>query len=306
MSEAAKAQEPFPAARGYWRRTLGRFGRQPVTVLSGTILLGLLVAGGLAPVLAPKRGMVIDLGAHSVNQGPTLAGHVLGTDNLGRDELARLLWALRFTEETAILGGLAATLVAVVLGLTAGYFGGWRDAILMRVTDLVSGLPLLVLLIVAFAWLRPVTLWKGTAILALTIWPLAARVLRARAASLGAEDFVEAARASGASDLRIILRHLLPNATGVLIVGATAMVGQIVFVEATAEFFGFGIASTTRPTLGYLIGQAARGGLGPYNAFGVGWWVWAPPMIVLVLALVCLNLLGDGLDAALNPRVQGG
>ncbi len=130
------------------------------------------------------------------------------------------------------------------------------------------------------------------------MWPFAARVFRARVASLAVEEYVEAARALGASNRRILLRHVLPNAAGVLVISATALVGQIVLVEATAEFFGYGVRSIARPTLGNLIGEATMNGIGPYDP--LGWWTWVTPMVALVLALCCINLLGDGLDTALE------
>ncbi|HVA30185.1 MAG TPA: ABC transporter permease subunit, partial [Gaiellaceae bacterium] len=113
---------------------------------------------------------------------------------------------------------------------------------------------------------------------------------------------VEAARALGASELRILVRHLLPNAASAVIVATTALVGQIMLVEATAEFFGFGVNSLVRPTLGNLIADSTAGGIGRFNVLGLGWWVWATPAVVLVLVLVCVNLVGDGLATALDPR----
>jgi len=130
----------------------------------------------------------------------------------------------------------------------------------------------------------------------------AQHALAALETSRGADEFVQAARALGVSDRRIFFRHLLPNATGTVIVAATSLVGQIVLVEATIEFFGFGVASLVRPTLGNLIAESTSSGIGRYNVLGLGWWVWTAPAAVLVAILVCTNLVGDGLDAALNPR----
>jgi peptide/nickel transport system permease protein len=134
------------------------------------------------------------------------------------------------------------------------------------------------------------------------MWTFVARVVRARVASLLPEEFIQAARGLGASDARIFFRHLLPNAAGTIIVAATSTFGQIVLVEATTEFFGFGVNSLIRPTLGNLVAEATSSGIGAYNLLGLGWWVWMPPAVLLVLILICVNLVGDGLDAALNPR----
>jgi peptide/nickel transport system permease protein len=119
-----------------------------------------------------------------------------------------------------------------------------------------------------------------------------------------AEEYVEAARALGASDLRILVRHVLPNAAGVMIVAATSMLGQIILIEATAEFFGFGVASLIRPTLGNLIAESTSSGIGAYSNLGLGWWTWVGPAALLVLVLVCVNLVGDGLANALEPRTR--
>ena len=278
--------------------------RQPVTIVASLVLVAVLVTGEIAPWVATKGWNDIDLAPRWANHAPTLAGHLLGTDNVGRDNLARLFWAVHYSEQTAIVGSLAATLLALLLGLAAGYYGGWFDAVVMRIADLVTGFPVLVVLIVLFTWLRPVTEWDATAVFSLAMWPFAARVFRARAVSLRAEEFVDSARALGASNLRIVVRHLIPNAAGAIVVSATSLVGQVILIEATAEFFGFGVLSVTRPTLGNLIGESTQGGLGPYNSLGLGWWTWVPPMVVLILVLACVNLVGDGLDTALNPRAS--
>jgi peptide/nickel transport system permease protein len=287
---------------GFSRRTVRRLVRQPVTLAAFFVLAVVLGAGALAPVLAKGGWNLIDLSGRWYNHGPTVHGHLFGTDNIGRDVLARVLWGIHASEQTAIVGGIAATLVAAVVGLTAGYFGGWFDAVVMRIADLVTGFPVIVVLIVVFVWLRPVTIWDATIVFAVAMWPFGARVIRAQTVALAAEEYVVAAQALGASNRRILLRHLLPNAAGTIVVTLTALAGQIVLIEATAEFFGFGVASIARPTLGNLIGEATISGIGPYNALGLGWWVWATPMVALVVVLACISLAGDGLDAALNPR----
>jgi ABC-type dipeptide/oligopeptide/nickel transport system permease subunit len=287
---------------GLWRRTFRRLVRQPVTLVSLFVLAVVLGAGALAPVLEKGGWNIIDLSDRWHNHGPTIHGHLLGTDNIGRDVLARVLWGIHSSEQTAIVGGLAATALAALAGLTTGYFGGWLDAVVTRVADLVTGFPVIVVLIAVFVWLRPVTIWDATVVFALALWPFGARVIRAQTAALAAEEYVAAAQALGASNRRIVLRHLLPNAAGTIVVTLTALIGQILLIEATAEFFGYGVASIARPTLGNLIGEATISGIGPYNSVGLGWWVWASPMIALVLVLACVSLVGDGLDSALNPR----
>jgi peptide/nickel transport system permease protein len=279
--------------------------RQPVTLVALTVLLGLFAAGAFAHELAPQRWNDIDLAARWSNHPPTRAdGHLFGTDNLGRDVLVRTLWGLHFTEQTALVGALIATLIGLAVGALAGLYGGWLDTILMRVADLVTGLPVIVLMIAAFAYLEPVTIWEATFVFAFSMWAFVARVVRARIVALVPEQFVQAAYSLGASDRRILLRHLLPNAAGTIVVAATSLVGQIILIEASAEFFGFGVASLIRPTLGNLIAESASSGIGAYSFLRLGWWVWTAPAFVLVTILVCVNLVGDGLDLALNPRTR--
>jgi peptide/nickel transport system permease protein len=291
------------SARGYWSRALRRLAGQPVTLAALTLLLGVFVFGALAHELAPRGWNAIDLSARWRNHPPTFAGgHLLGTDNIGRDTLVRTLWGLHYTEQTALLGALVAAVLGVAAGSLAGLYGGWLDLVLMRFADLVTAIPVIVLMMIAFVFLEPVTIWEATLVFAGYMWTFVARVVRARIASLAPEEFVQAARALGASDARILSRHLLPNAAGAVIVAATALVGQIVLVEATIEFFGFGVNSLIRPTLGNLISETTSSGIGVYNVLNLGWWVWTPPAVVLVVVLACTNLVGDGLDEALNPR----
>jgi peptide/nickel transport system permease protein len=290
-------------SRGYWRQALRRLLRQPVTLGALVVLVGLFVAGALAHELAPQGWNDINLDHRWQNHPPTVAsGHVFGTDNIGRDILVRTLWGLHTSEQTALVGALIATVLGIAIGGLAGFYGGWLDGTLMRLADLVTGFPVLVLMIVAFVFLEPVTVWKATIVFAFYMWTFVARVVRARVASLRPEEFVQAALALGASDARIFFRHLLPNAAGIVIVAATALIGQIILVEATIEFFGFGVNSLVRPTLGNLIAESTSSGIGIFNVLALGWWVWTLPAAVLVVILVCANLVGDGLDEALNPR----
>lgn len=294
---------PLPRRRGYWRQALSRVRHQPVTLFAFAILLALLVAGALAPELAPEGWNWIHLGVRWQNHPPTLVrGYLFGTDDIGRSVLVRTLWGLHYSEQVAVVGAIVATLLGSVVGSASGYYGGLFDAAVMRFADLVGGFPVIVLVLIAFAFLQPVTLWRATLLFAIALWPPAARVVRTQVTGLKPEEFVQAARALGASDVRIVARHLLPNTAGTLVVTVTSLVGQIVLVEATAEFFGFGIDSLVRPTLGNLIAEATSTGIGAFNQVSLGWWVWAAPAAVLVVVLVCLNVVGDGLDHALNPH----
>jgi peptide/nickel transport system permease protein len=285
-------------------RVIRRLARQPITFAALAVLLALFVVGALAPTIAPTGWNDIDLSLRWQNHPPTIVGwtHLVGTDNIGRSVLIRTLWGLHYTELSALLGAALATLLGLAIGGVAGIRGGWLDTVLMRLADLATTFPVIVVMIVVFVFFEPLTVTKATLIFAFYLWAIVARVVRARFVALGSEQFVDAARALGASDTRIFFRHLLPNAAGTVAVVASSLVGLIILVEATAEFFGFGISSLIRPTLGNLIAESTSTGIGPSNQLGLGWWVWVTPATVLVVILLCVNLVGDGLAEALDPR----
>jgi peptide/nickel transport system permease protein len=294
-SETHRARAPWTVAR--------RLGRQPVTLGALAVLAALFGVGALARQLAPSGWNVIDLDPRWANHGPTLTnGHLLGTDNIGRDVLVRTLYGLHVSEQAALAAALLATLLGIATGALAGYAGGWLDATLMRVADLITAFPAIVVLLAAFVFLTPVTTGKTTIIFALYMWTSVARVVRAEFVALRDAEFIQAAEAAGASTSRIITRHILPNSAGSILAAATSLIGQIILLEATVEFFGFGVASQVRPTLGNLIADAVSSGIGANSTIGLGWWVWAAPALVIVVILIATNLIGDGLDDALRPR----
>jgi len=275
-----------------WRR----FMRQPVAVAAGLVLLVILVVGALEPQYAPRAGS--NLSAEWRNHPPILSGwHFFGTDGIGRDVAVRTLQGLHTSEQSALLATLFATIIGVALGGLAGYRGGWVDAALMRITDLLGVFPALMLLLAIYTYFAPVTVWKATAVFALYLWVPVARVVRAEISSLRTREFVQAARSLGATDRRIFLRHLLPNASGTIIIAATSLLAQVFVLEATVEFLRLGLSSEITPTLGNLIGD----GQANVFALGWGWWPWAVPAGTLLVILVCINLLGDGLADALRP-----
>ncbi|HZR94650.1 MAG TPA: ABC transporter permease [Gaiellaceae bacterium] len=297
------------ASRGYWRASVRRFVRQPVAVGALLLLVALYVVGALAHTLAPGGWNDIYLGTQWQNHPPTL-GHGwlrwLGTDNIGRSSIGRTIWGMHYTQQAALLGALIAAGIGIVMGALAATYGGFVDAVIMRFADFATTFPVLITMIAAFALNQPITVTKATLVFAFYLWAFVARVVRTNVRLLGVEEYAEAARALGASDLRVLVRHLLPNAAGAIIVATTSLVGQIVLVEATAEFFGFGVNSLIRPTLGNLIAESAQSGIGHYNFLALGWWTWVTPAIALVLLLVAVNLVGDGLARALDARHAAG
>jgi len=279
-------------------RLLQRLARQPAAFGAGLVLAAVFVVGATVPLFAPNDRS-INLSARWRNHPPLLSGwHLLGTDGIGRDVLTRMLYGLHASEQSAVLATLLATLIGVAVGGISGYRGGSSDALLMRFADMLGVFPALLLLLAAYAYFEPVTVSKATIILACYLWIPVARVVRAEITSLRSREFVQAARSLGASDRRIFFRHLLPNTSGTIIVAATSLLGQMIMLEATVEFFGLGVPSEIHPTLGNLIGDGQRNVL----ALGWGWWTWAGPAGLLVMILVCANLLGDGVADALRSN----
>ena len=229
---------------------------------------------------------------------------MFGTDWVGRDVFQRTLYGIRTTEEVALAAAILATLAGVVVGAIAGYYGGWLDAIAMRVADLVTAYPAVILTLAAIVYFGTAHPHTLIFIFGGYMWAGVARVVRAHIATLREHEFVDARARSAPPTLRILFRHLLPNAAGTVIVAATALIGQIVLIDATVEFFGYGLSSSVAPSLGNLVADVVQFKFGLSTirqSAGLGWWTWFFPGLVLVAILVCLNLVGIALDAALNP-----
>ena len=295
------AQPREPRSRGPWRRAFDRFRRRPLAVTAFTILVAIFVVGALASVLAPYSYTQLDLNPMHLNVSPTLAGHhFFGTDQLGRDNFSRVLWGIRNSVVISLSVAAAATLVGTIIGALCGYFGGWIDSLLMRIVDLISSIPVLAAMFAAIVFFGRATPFKVGIVLVVYLWTSIARVIRGTFLQLRELEYIEAARAAGASNLRIILRHLIPNAQGPLIAGATLLIGQAVLLEATIDFFDYGADSNERPSLGNLLASAVEYGFQGYTF----WWLYAFPAIFIVIMLVCVNFVGDSLDDALNPIVS--
>jgi ABC-type dipeptide/oligopeptide/nickel transport system permease subunit len=294
--------------RGPWRQAARRFRRRPLGVAALAVLAALFVVGLLAATLAPYAAGDEFLEFINRPQQPfSTPHHLLGTDVIGHDFLTQLLFGLRESVFSSLVCALGATAIGTIVGAVAGYYGGLVDAFVTWVTGAVVSLPAVafLLIVVIFRW--PVTPFEFGLWLMIYLWTGVARVVRASVASLRTREFVEAAHAAGASGPRIIARHLLPNASGPLIVAGTALIGQSIVVVSTVTFLGLGTVQAEKPSLGTLIADAARGTGG--SAGGVvqsPWWLYVFPGSLLVLMLVCVNLVGDTLDEALNRTGDGG
>ena len=283
-------------ARSQWQLFRRKFFRHKAAMVALTLLIILFGAAIFAEQVAPYSYDEPDLANSGV--GPTLTDqHYFGTDKIGRDYFSRVLYGTRTSVRVAFIVALLSTTIGTAIGAIAGYYGGWIDNALMRFTDLFLTLPSLPVLIVAAALLGSGQPTRVAIILALLLWTSLARIVRGSFLSLREKEFVEAAKASGASDLRIIARHILPNALSPIIVNTTLVVGTAILIEAVLSFLGFGIQPPT-PALGKLIDDGR-------NAMLTDWWLVVMPGMTIVLICLCINFLGDGLRDALDPQQQG-
>jgi len=256
------------------------------------VLVIILLAGIFANLVAPYSFDAQDFA--SSERGPTLAGHhFFGTDILGRDYFSRVVYGIRTSEKVAFVVAILSTLIGTFIGTVAGYYGGWIDNLLMRLTDLVLTLPGLAVLLTAAAFLGNGDPLRVAFILAFLFWTTLARIVRGSFLSLREKEYVEAAKAAGSGDLRIMFRHMLPNAMGPIVVNATLVVGVAILTEAALSFLGFGV-QPPNPALGQLINDGQ-------NAPSSDWWLVTFPGLTIVLTVLCINFIGDGLRDALDP-----
>ena len=278
-------------ARSQWSYARRRFLRHRLAMAG---LLGLIIifgSGIFANYIAPYSYSAIDLN-NILHPPTTTAQHYFGTDEIGRDYFSRVIWGIRTSEEVGVFVALVSSLIGLVIGAISGYYGGWIDNLLMRITDLVLTLPALAILLTAAALLGQGSQWRVSIILALFFWTGLARVVRGVFLSLREKEYVEAAKAAGAGDSRIMFRHILPNTLGPIIVNGTIAVAAAIITEAALSFLGFGIQPPT-PSLGVLV---AGGQTNPQQ-----WWLTVFPGLTIVLIVLCVNFMGDGLRDALDP-----
>ncbi len=270
---------------GLGARVRRLFGAKVSTtaVASRTVLAVIATAALLGPILSPYSYDQQTLALLGQPTAPSLA-HWLGTDELGRDALTRLLYGGRISLAVGLSGALVATAIGTLVGALSGYFGGWVDTVLMRFTDVMLSIPALPLVLVISALLRP-----SPPLLVMTIagliWMAPARVIRAQVMSLASLDFVTAARALGAGSPRIIARHILPNALGPIVVSATIAVAGSIMLESALSFLGFGVQPPV-PTWGNLLNQAE-----PWLVSAP--WLSIPPGLLIFVTVMAVNLLGD-------------
>ena len=284
-------QTVSPRARR--RRLLAkRFLRRPLAVAGLLVAVGFILAAILAPWIAPYKDSATDFTA--VLAKPS-GKHLLGTDELGRDVLSRVIWGARASIQAGVLATLLAMAIAVPIGLIAGYYRGWVDPVISRITDVLLAFPFLILAVGLAAILGP-SLLNATLALGIGSAPVLIRIARGEALALREEDYVRAAVANGASDVIILARHIVPNMISTLLVQATVTIPTAIIGEATLSFLGLGVQPPT-PSWGVMLSDAQS-----YLSQAPRLAVY--PGVAIFLCSLSFNLLGDGLRDALDPRTQ--
>lgn len=295
---AGEGAARWPEITATLRRTpklVGRWRLTPAAVIGLSIVGAVAIAAVLADQIAPRAPDAQDLfqrlGTPSWAGGEH--GYLLGSDNLGRDLLSRVIYGARISLVVGVAGVALSGGVGVTLGLTAGYLGGWWDRVIMRIADVQQAIPALVLAIAVVALLRP-SLANLIGVLAITTWFSFARVVRSEALSLRETPLVEAARVVGASDRRIIVRHILPNVGPSMIVMASLMMANLILFEASLSFLGLGVPPPA-PSWGRMVFEGL-------DYVSTAWWIPVFPGIAVMVTVLGINLVGDWLRDALDPR----
>jgi peptide/nickel transport system permease protein len=294
-----KADEVRIERHGVWKR----FRKHRLALVGAVVLLVISLLAIFAKLIAPWDPNFIDQANWSgYPLAPGIAHHILGTDEAGRDLLSRLMFGAQISLTIAFFTVLMEIAIGTVVGAVAGYYGGWIDYTLMRITDVVLAIPLLPLLLVLTAILADTSNKAALSFGVIVIiigglsWPSVARLVRASFLSLREKEFCEAARAIGSRDGRIIFRHLLPNAIAPIIVQATLEVANVIILESTLSFLGFGIQPPTASWGSMLANAESNMSIAP--------WVAIFPGLCILVTVLAINYLGDGLRDALDPKMK--
>jgi peptide/nickel transport system permease protein len=291
--QTAAAQPSAAAPAPKRRRELLRALRDPAVAAGGLIILLFVLAALLAPAISPYDPL-----AQNISQSlkPPSAEHLLGTDKLGRDILSRLLYGARISLVVGAAVVAGAGLIGTLIGLAAGYLGGWADEVMMRVTDVFFAFPALILAMAIAGALGP-SLQNALIAIIVVSWPVYTRLMRGQVLAIKEREFILAARALGVSEGRIMLRHVLPNSLAPLLVQASFDLGGAILSVAGLSFIGFGAQPPT-PEWGVMISEGR-------NYMATQWWLATCPAMAILTVVAGFNLLGDGLRDLLDPRLRG-
>jgi peptide/nickel transport system permease protein len=275
--------------RSFWRY----FKRNRLAVGGMAVILLTFIIAGSASFIAPQDPGKTDV---SLKLKPPSLEHYLGTDQLGRDVFSRMLHGAKVSLSVGFVAVAISILIGILVGAIAGYYRGWVDSVLMRFVDIMLCFPSFFLILTVVALLGP-SLFKVMVVIGITSWMGTSRFVRAEFLSLRERDFVQAAKALGVKDLRIIFLHILPNALAPVFVTATLDVATAILVEAGLSFLGFGVQPPA-PSWGNILTE------GRTYIFDA-WWLTIFPGLAILITVLSFNLLGEGLRDALDPRLRG-
>lgn len=268
-----------------------RFSKNKLSVI-GVVTVFLLITVSLcAPLIAPYNPIAIDV--HNVLSPPDKQ-HLLGTDELGRDVLSRIIWGSRISLKVGFIAVGIAIMIGIVIGSIAGFYGGKVDALLMRFVDIMLAFPTFFLILAVIAILEP-NIFTIMVVIGITSWMDVARLVRAEFLTLKETDFVSAAKAVGVSDKRLMFRHILPNALSPVFVAATFGVAGAILIESSLSFLGLGV-QPPEPSWGNILTSGK-------DNIEVAWWLSLYPGLAILITVLSYNLVGEGLRDALDPRL---
>ena len=268
-----------------------RLRENRMALVGAAIVLFMFLLALVAPLVARDPG-AIDIANRLQPPGGTF---FLGTDDLGRDVFSRILYGARISLLVGFVAVGIATLIGIFLGAVSGFYGRWVDSTIMRFVDIMLCFPAFFLILAVIAFLEP-SIWNIMIIIGLTSWMGVARLVRAEFLSLRERDFVQAAKALGASDGRVIFRHILPNALSPVLVSATLGVAGAILTESALSFLGIGVQPPT-PSWGNML-------IAGKQTLGTAWWLSVFPGMAILITVLGYNLLGEGIRDALDPRLK--
>ena len=269
-----------------------RFKKNRLAVIGGIIVFLLFAIAVLAPLIAPYDPSAIDV-KHVLE--PPSSKHPFGTDDLGRDILSRVIHGSWISLQVGFVAVGIATIIGIIFGALSGYYGGWVDRISMRFVDIMLAIPTFFLILAVIAFLEP-SIWNIMIVIGVTSWMGVARLVRAEFLSLKEREFVLAARALGASDFRIIFRHILPNAMSPVLVSAVLGIAGAVLIESALSFLGIGVQPPTASWGNILT-------IGKEN-IEIAWWISVFPGLAIFVTVLAYNLLGEGIRDSIDPRLK--
>jgi peptide/nickel transport system permease protein len=283
---------PARAARSPLRMFLRRFGKETTALIGLAVIIVFVLLALLAGLISPYGPLTQDISASLRAPG---AEHLFGADKLGRDILSRIFYGARISLFTGLSVVAMASLFGTLVGMLAGYLGGWWDEAIMRITDIFFAFPSLILAMAIAGALGP-SLQNALIAVAVVSWPVYARLVRGQVLVLRGQEFVQAARAIGVGNVAIVLRHILPNTLSPLLVQASFDMGGTILAVAGLSFIGFGAQPPT-PEWGVMISEGR-------NYITAQWWMTFFPAMAMLLVVTGFNLVGDGLRDVLDPRLN--